>query len=76
MSYSAQIVMNPKSQRKLDKNMMTVNHFCFLLSPVITDPLTEPGGTHLCMRHGTSVYGPKYAMSGSCLLGMKKQKSV
>ena len=76
MSYLAQIVMNPKSQRKLDKNMMTVNHFWFLLSPVINDPLTGPGGTHPCVRHGTSVYGPKYAMPGSCLLGVKDQRSV
>lgn len=76
MSQLAQIAKIPGSQRKLDKNMMTVNHFYFMSSPIINDPLTRPGGTHPGVRNGTSVYGPEYAMPSTCLLRVKEHRSL
>lgn len=47
-----------------------------MLSPIINDPLTVPGGTHTGVSNGTSVYGPEDAMLGTCLLTVKEHRSL
>lgn len=53
-----------------------MNHLYFMLSPIINDPLTVPGGTHTGVSNGTSVYGPEDAMLGTCLLTVKEHRSL
>lgn len=47
-----------------------------MLFPIINDPLTGPWGIHPGVRNGTSVYGPEYAMLGTCLLRVKEHRSL
>lgn len=53
-----------------------MNHLCFMLSPIINDPLNGTGRTHPGVRNGASVYGPQYSTLCTCLLRVKEHRAL